>query len=181
MKAKTKTKTGKTFRKWHLAKTEADSTIVDLEFGFLRLMRAFNRFNENAVKSISGHTISAAEINLLHVIRMRDTGKSSAVLASLLNRDDYSNVQYGLKKLRDLKLIRVHSRSSSKQYSYDITAKGRALTEQFVQIREKRVTKPMQSIHEWESKLEDATDLIRLLTGIYEEAAREALVNWDDK
>lgn len=175
-----KSKKTKTFRKWHLAKTEKESTIVELEWALLRLMTAFNRFNENAIKSISGHALSASEVNLLHVIRMHNTPKTANVLASLLNRDDYSNIQYGLKKLRDLKLIRLHSKSGSKNYSYEMTDRGVKITDKFVDFREDNVSAPIDILHDWEQKFEETTKITRLLTGIYEEAGREALAYWNE-
>ncbi len=170
----------KSFRKWHLAKTKTDNTIVELEWALLRFMTAFNRYNENIVKSISGHALSASEVNLLHVIRMHDTPKTANILASLLNRDDYSNIQYGLRKLRDLKLIRLHSKSGAKQYSYEMTAKGTKITDKFVAFREEHISEPIETLQDWEEKFEATTQIARMLTGVYEEAAREALAYWEE-
>jgi len=170
----------KTLRKWHLAMSEEENSIVELEWSLLRLMTAFNRFNENAITSISGHSLNAGEINMLHVIRMHDTPKSASILASLLNRDDYSNIQYGLKKLRELKLIRIHSKSKAKQYTYEITSKGVKLTDTFVTMRSEHITEPIQSIHNWEDRFDELVIISRLLTGIFEEAAREALAYWEE-
>ena len=170
----------KSFRKWHLAKTETDNTIVELEWALMRFMTAFNRYNENIVKSISGHTLSASEINLLHVLRMHDTPKTAGVLASLLNRHDYSNIQYGLRKLRELKLIRLHAKSGTKQYSYEMTAEGTKITDKFVVFREENISEPIGRLHDWEEKFDATTQITRKLTGIYEDAAREALAYWED-
>lgn len=168
------------FRKWHLVQTEVDNSTVEFEWALLRLNTAFNRFNENAGKTVSGSSINSGEMNLLHVIRMHDSPKSANVLATLLNRDDYSNIQYGLKKLRALGLIKIHSRSKGKQYDYQITEKGKQLTDKFVELRDKYVTEPVELLQDWKHNFEVATRIARMMTGIYEEAARQALAYWDE-
>ena len=41
-----KKRSKKILRKWHLAMNEEENSIVELEWALLRLMTAFNRFNE---------------------------------------------------------------------------------------------------------------------------------------
>jgi predicted MarR family transcription regulator len=168
------------YRKWHLVKSDIDNSTVEFEWALMRLNTAFNRFNENAGKTISGFPMNSGEMNLLHVIRMHDTPKSASILATLLNRDDYSNIQYGLKKLRNLDLIKIHSKSKGKQYDYEVTELGRELTDKFVALRDNYVTEPVQLLQDWKSNLEITTRIARLMTGIYEEAARQALAYWDE-
>lgn len=164
----------KMIKPWHLAITPDEDKIVQFEAGLLRLIRDFNRFAEIATTSLSGILISAAEINLLHILRMHDTPKSAAILANLLNRDDHSNIQYGLKKLRELKLIRKHKMSTKKVFYYEVTEKGVEVTDEYAALKREIVNNTIYSISEWEDRIENATEFMRLFTGIFHEAAHVA-------
>ena len=165
-------------RSWHLVRSHSDNEIVELEWILLRLMRSFNRFNEQMIFSRFGISLSAAELNLLHVIRMHDTSKTASALARLLNReDDQSNVQYGLKKLRDMKMIRTHPKSKTTTFQYEATKRGIEITDAYAEFKKKYVNVAITSISDWESKLEQTKELLRFITGIYDEASYVAMTS----
>jgi predicted MarR family transcription regulator len=163
-------------RAWHLVRTHADNEIVELEWTLLRLMRSFNRFNEQTIASRFDISLSAAELNLLHVIRMHDTPKTANALARLLNReDDQSNVQYGLKKLREMKMIRTHPKSKATMFQYEATKRGIEITDAFAEFKKKYINDAVESINDWEARIGQTKELLRFITGIYDEASYVAM------
>ncbi len=165
-----------TIREWHLVRTHADNEIVELEWILLRLMRSFNRFNEQMIASRFNISLSAAELHLLHVIRMHDTPKTASSLARLLNReDDQSNVQYGLKKLRDMKMIRTNSKSKATTFQYEATKRGIEITDAYAEFKKKYINDAIISITEWEPRIGQTKELLRFITGIYDEATYLAM------
>ncbi|MGE3599495.1 MAG: winged helix DNA-binding protein [Dehalococcoidia bacterium] len=163
-------------RSWHLVRSHADNEIVELEWILLRLMRSFNRFNEQMIASRFDISLSAAELHLLHVIRMHGTPKTANMLARLLNReDDQSNVQYGLKKLRDMKMIRTHPKSKATTFQYEATKLGIEITDAFAEFKKKYINEAITEIRDWEGRIEHTKEFLRFITGIYDEASYLAM------
>ena len=171
---------GKTeaLKPWHLVRNKADNEIVELEWALLRLMRSFNRFNEQVILNEFDISLSAAELNLLHVIRMNDTPKTASALARLLSReDDQSNVQYGLKKLRDMNMIRTHPKSKKTAFQYEATKKGIEITNAYAEFKRRYVNSAIESISDWENRLAQCKEFLRFITGIYDEATYVAMTS----
>ena len=109
---------------------------------------------------------------ILHVIRMQNRPKSGATIARLLNRDDLPNIQYSLRKLEASGLIEKLKESGTKNYTYTITKLGETLTNEYSRLRSEILIRKLRGLSEFEARVEDATDLLSILTGIYEESAR---------
>ncbi|MEQ8166838.1 MAG: winged helix DNA-binding protein [Alphaproteobacteria bacterium] len=159
-------------KSWHLARDAEEISLTELEFAILRFVSAFNRFNEVGIRTASGHVLSANEIVLLNVIRMQDRPKSAAVLGTLMNRDDHSNIQYSLRKLRDLKLIRLKPGSKKKSYEYLVTPEGTAATENFAELKRQVLGPMIRSMALPGKKIDATTDLVHILTGVFDEGTR---------
>lgn len=161
-------------RKWHLAQNQHEIELSEFEYAALRFMAAFNRWNETAALAASGEALTATELSLLHVIRMQDRPKSSAMVANLLNRDDHSNIQYGLRKLRKLDLITARKDPKRKGFEYEVTARGQRLTDDHGELAREIIYPATRSIDGSSEKLVAASDLLRMLTGVFDEGARLA-------
>ncbi len=161
-------------RRWHLAHDVHEIEVTEFKYAAMRMNAAFQRWNEAAMLAAGGEPLTFTEANMLHVIRMQERPKSISVIANLLNRDDVPNLQYGLRKLRSLGLIRPTSTAHRKNFEYEVTAKGRALTDRFAEIATELVYSSTRSVSNMEDKLVAAADLLRLMTGILDEAARVA-------
>src|SRR4051794_31789505 len=119
------------YRGWHLAKTEFEYQVTSFEWSLTRMNEAFARFvTELGILTTAGE-MKYSEHMILHAIRMQDRPKSGATIARLLNRDDLQNVQYSLRKLESLELIRKIRERGSAQAAYEITEKGRGCTESY--------------------------------------------------
>jgi predicted MarR family transcription regulator len=161
-------------RRWHLARDPHEIELTEFEYAAIRFYAAFQRWNEAAVQAAGGGPLTFTEASMLHVIRMQERPKSISLIANLLNRDDLSNLQYGLRKLRSLDLIRTTGAASRKDYAYEVTARGRSLTDRIAAIATELVFSSTRSLANVEPKLVASADLLRLMTGIFDEAARIA-------
>ena len=95
-----------------------------------------------------------------------------AQIARQLNRDDIPNVQYCLRKLEKMRLCRKVREKASKSFAYEVTAAGRALTDNYASMRRHLLTEQSTIIGQVDQKLAEATKLINLMTGLYDEAGR---------
>jgi len=169
------------YRGWHLAKTDFEYRVTAFEWSLMRLNEAFARFvTELGTLSIASE-LKYSEHMILHAIRMQDRAKGGPTIARLLNRDDLQNVQYSLRKLESLDLIRKSREPGSAQAAYEITDKGRERTDQYRDLRAELLIKRVDQIQDSPEQLEALTRLMSMLTGVYEEAAREcATITPDD-
>lgn len=169
------------YRGWHLAKTELEYRVTAFEWSLAQLNEAFARFVTELGTLTTASELKYAEHMILHAIRMQDRAKGGATIARLLNRDDLQNVQYSLRKLESLALIRKTREPGSTQAAYEITDKGRQRTDQYRDVRAELLIKRIDQIHNSPEQLEALTRLMSMLTGVYEEAAREcATITPDD-
>lgn len=159
------------YRAWHLAKTDFEYRVTSFEWSLARLNEAFARFvTELGTVTITGE-LKFGEHMILHAIRMQDRAKGGATIARLLNRDDLQNVQYSLRKLESHALIR--KTAGGAQATYEITDKGRACTDQYRDARAELLIRRVEQIQNGPEQLEALTRLMSMMTGAYEEAARE--------
>ncbi len=160
------------YRDWHLAKDETEFRITELEFTMLRALEAFVRWVASADEIVGLSELKHSEHLILHVIRMQNRPKSGATIARLLNRDDLPNIQYSLRKLESAGYIKKMKEEGTKNYTYMVTKDGKKRTDDYAELRSEIFIKRLKNIAEFEAQLKDATNLLSLLTGIYEECSR---------
>lgn len=160
------------YRNWHLAKDETEFKLTELEFAVLRVLEAFARWIATTDEMVGLSELKHGEHVILHVIRMQNRPKSGATIARLLNRDDLPNIQYSLRKLENSNLIEKSKETGSKIHTYTITELGERLTNEYSRLRSEILIKKLRSISDFETRVENATEILSILTGIYEESAR---------
>lgn len=160
------------YRNWHLAKDETEFKLTELEFSVLRVLEAFSRWVASVDEMVGLSELKHGEHVIMHVIRMQNRPKSGATIARLLNRDDLPNIQYSLRKLESSGLIEKSKEAGTKNYTYSITDLGERLTNEYSRLRSEILIRKLRSIAEFDSRVEDATELLSFLTGVYEESAR---------
>lgn len=161
-------------RTWHLAHDQHEIELTEFEYAALRMNAAFERWNEAAIRAAGEPSLTYSEASILHVIRMQERPKRISVIANLLNRDDIGNLQYSLRKLRSLGLIRPAGTRSRKNFEYEVTARGRDVTDRVAEIAGELIFASTRELASVNDKLAAAAGLLRLMTGILDEAARVA-------
>ena len=118
-----------------------------------------------------GSSFSGADTAILHVVRMHERPKSISEIGRLLNRDDLSNLQYGIRKLVNSGVIEKSEKSDSKKdVTYVVTDLGCEITDKFAQFRRElliTLTKSMST----DISLVDAARVLNLMSGMYDQAA----------
>lgn len=160
------------YRRWHLAKSPEELKITEFEYGVIRFHEAFARCAQSMLSISAGLELGFPEQTILHVIRMQNRPKGAATIARLVNRDDIPNIQYSLRKLEAMKLIRKIREKGVKSYNYTVTSLGEHVTNEYSKVRTQLLTKHLAAIADIEERIGDAGELLSLLTGIYEEVAR---------
>jgi predicted MarR family transcription regulator len=164
------------YRSWHLAKSDPEFKIAEFEWSLIRFYESFTRFVlATGVVAITANVeLKHQEHVILHVIRMQDRPKTSAMIGRLMNRDDIPNIQYSLRKLETAGLIEKRQDTNSKTYSYCASDLGVRLTDEYYKVRKEILVQRLGEISDTEEKFERYARFMSLLTGIYDEAARVA-------
>ena len=164
----------KYYRNWHLAKDDTELKLTEFEFAVMRIQEAFARWVTAADEMVGLSELKHAEHIILHVIRMQNRPKSGVTIARLLNRDDLPNIQYSLRKLESAGLIEKNKEPGSKVFTYAITPLGEQMTNEYSKLRRELLIRNVRSLSKFDSRVEDATQLLSIMTGIYEECARNS-------
>ena len=162
------------YRNWHLAKDETELNITEVEYAVIRFHEAFTRWIITIGELTGMAELKYTEHVILHVIRMQDRPKSTATIARLINRDDMPNIQYSLRKLEGAGLVRKRKEKGAKLYVYEITPRGVTVTDEYARIRSELLVKNLQALTDIEKRAADTAQMLSILTGLYEEAARNS-------
>lgn len=156
---------------WHLAEDDYEVDLTELEFSMLRASAAFDRWRSDCMACCFESSFSGADTAVLHVVRMHDRPKSISDIGRLLNRDDHSNLQYGIRKLVNAGVIEKSGTSDSKKgVTYVATDLGCEITDRFAQFRRElliALTKSMST----DINMADVSKVLNLLAGIYDQAS----------
>jgi predicted MarR family transcription regulator len=162
------------YRNWHLAKDETELSITELEYGVIRFHEAFTRWITTIGELTGMGGLKYTEHVIIHVIRMQDRPKTTATIARLINRDDMPNIQYSLRKLESAGLIRKRKEKGAKNYAYEMTARGLAVTDEYAKIRTELLVNNLQALTGIDRRAADTAQMLSIMTGIYEESARNS-------
>ena len=156
---------------WHLAKNDYEIELSELEFSLLRVSSAFERWRADCMACCFDQPFSGADTAVLNVIRMHDRPKSISDIGRQLNRDDQSNLQYGIRKLVKAGVIEKASTGDSKKgVTYVVTELGREATDKYAQFRRELLITLTQSITTDQS-LTEVGRVLNLMAGMYDQAA----------
>lgn len=156
---------------WHLARDEYEVGLTELEFAILRVSAASERWRSDCMACCLDASFSGADTAVLHVIRMHDRPKSISEIGRLLNRDDLSNLQYGVRKLVNAGVIeKTGSNDSKKGVTYVVTRLGCEITDRFAEFRKELLISLTQSMST-DISLANVARVLNLLSGIYDQAS----------
>ena len=144
------------YRNWHLAKDETEFKVTEMEFALMRVIEAFARWVAAADEIVGLSELKHAEHVILHVIRMQNRPKSGA-------------------KLESSGLIHKNKEVGTKNHTYSITKMGERLTNEYSKLRSDILMRKFRSLTDFDERVENATELLSIITGIYEESARTSV------
>lgn len=160
-------------KKWHLAEDSKEAEVTEFELQLWRVFNGFTRWVEECEKSANGSGLTAYELSILHIIRMKGRPKSGVDIGKLLNRSDNFNIGYTIKKLVKMGLVKKSKVSSknSKSTQYEITEAGIKNTSVYRDVRLKLL---VNKFYDEGISLSEMTRTISQLKTTYEEAEQAA-------
>ena len=155
----------------HLASGRS-AELSEFEFGMIIASNAFNRWAVRCMTAAGVTDMTITDVLVLHHINHRAREKKLADIAFILNIEDTHVVNYSLKKLQGLGLVKTERRG--KEVLYSTNQQGQALCQRYHEIREQVLVSGLTGSGAEGFELSEMARFLRVLSGLYEQAARAA-------
>jgi predicted MarR family transcription regulator len=155
----------------HLA-SGALPALSEFEFGMTMLNHAFHRWMVRCMTAAGVPDLSPFDVLVLHNVNHRGKAKRLADICLVLNVEDTHVVNYSLKKLEKLKLIK--GGKAGKEKVVTATAAGQQACERYRTVREALLVPPVMATGLDPARLSAFAAELRALSGQYDQAARTA-------
>jgi predicted MarR family transcription regulator len=155
----------------HLA-SGALPALSEFEFGMIMTVHAFNRWMVRCMAAAGRPGMSATEILILHTVRHRERPKRLADILLVLDIEDAHVATYAIRKLEDSGLVATGRAGKEKLVA--ATEAGAALCAAYAEVRERLLARPLRASGPAEAHLSEMAQLMRTLSGFYDQAARAA-------
>lgn len=155
----------------HLASGESPA-LSEFEFGLILVGHAFERWMVRCMAAAGVKDLSPLDVLVLHTVNHRARAKKLADICLVLNVEDTHTVNYSLKKLEKLKLLKTGR--SGKEKTVSITPAGEQACLAYREVREALLVRSIRSLGMDEKVLQEVAQRMRALSGHYDQAARSA-------
>ncbi len=155
----------------HLA-SGAMPALSEFEFGLILVSHAFHRWMVRCMASAGVPDLSYMDVLILHNVNHRGKPKRLADICLVLNMEDTHVVNYSLKKLERLKLVK--SGRQGKEKVVTVTPAGEKACLKYREVREALLIKAVKSLGLDERGMSEIAARMRALSGNYDQAARAA-------
>lgn len=155
----------------HLA-AGSSPALSELEYGLILAVHAFDRWIVRCMAAAGLANLSPIEVLILHIVRHRDRAKRFADIALILDIEETHVIAYALRKLETAGLVKTKREGKEKIVS--ATEAGINLCSRYSEVREQLLVKPLRSSGPSEVALSDAGEMLRAISGYYNQAARSA-------
>jgi predicted MarR family transcription regulator len=144
----------------------------EFEFGLIVAGNAFHRWIVHCMSAAGLKDLMPLDVLVLHHVTHRARNKRLADICFIMNVEDTHLINYSLKKLQNLGV--VASSKSGKDVTYASTEAGRQSVEKYRSIRESCLIDALNADDGLNRDIGELARLLRLLSGIYDQAARSA-------
>jgi predicted MarR family transcription regulator len=155
----------------HLAAGRS-AELSEFEFGLIIAGNAFGRWAMRCMTAAGVKDMTVTDVLVLHHVNHRAREKKLADIAFILNIEDTHIVNYSLKKLLGLGLVKAAKRG--KEVLYSTSEQGQALCQRYHEIREQMLVSALTGSGAEGFELSELARFLRVLSGLYEQAARAA-------
>ncbi|MGO4151999.1 winged helix DNA-binding protein [Cupriavidus sp. YAF13] len=152
--------------------SERSPELSEFEFGLNTAYNAYSRWVVRCMGASGVRDLTFLDVLVLHHVNHRARPKRLADICFVLNVEDTHLVTYALKKLQGLAL--VEGERIGKEATYITTPAGTEACARYREIREQCLTSNFSAGSAENVEIGELARLLRVLTGLYEQAARSA-------
>jgi len=144
----------------------------EFEFGLIVSGNAFHRWIVHCMSAAGLKDLTPLDVLVLHHVTHRARDKRLADISFIMNVEDTHLINYALKKLQGLGV--VVSSKNGKEVTYAATEEGRRYVQRYREIRESCLINALKADEGLNRDIGELARLLRVLSGVYDQAARSA-------
>ena len=144
----------------------------EFEFGLIVAGNAFNRWVVHCMSAAGLGDLTPLDVLVLHHVSHRARDKRLSDICFIMNIEDTHLINYSLKKLLGLGV--VASRKNGKEVTYASTESGNQYVQRYRDIRESCLIDALKADDSLNRDIGELARLLRVLSGVYDQAARSA-------
>jgi len=157
--------------------SERAAELSEFEYGLIVATNAFNRWITRCMAAAGFPDAGPLDVLVLHSVNHRARDKKLSDICFVLNIEDSHTVNYALKKLTKAGLVEGTKRG--KEIFYATTEEGQEACAKYREIREDCLVGAVEAFaggrdSDLNDQIGDAAELLRALSGLYDQAARSA-------
>ena len=157
--------------------SERAAELSAFEYGLYIASNAFERWIVRCMAAAGQPELGSLDVMVVHTVNHRARDKRLADICFVLSIEDSHTVNYALKKLTRLGLVARDKRG--KEIFYATTEAGEALCLKYREVREACLVNAFSAFASGQgeglnAEIGQAADLLRALSGLYDQAARAA-------
>ncbi len=157
--------------------SERAAALSEFEYGLYIAANAFERWIVRCMSAAGLEELGPLDVMVLHTVNHRARDKKLADICFVLNIEDTHTVNYALKKL--VKHALVAGSKRGKEIFYTTTDAGQDACGKYREVREDCLIAAFEVFsgdrgREINEQIRETADLIRALSGLYDQAARSA-------
>jgi predicted MarR family transcription regulator len=155
----------------HLVSPQS-AELSEFEFGLIVAGNAFHRWIAHCMSAAGLKDLTPLDVLVLHHVTHRARDKRLADICFIMNVEDTHLINYALKKLQNLGVV-VGSKNG-KEVTYASTELGRGYVQRYREIREACLINALKADDSLNRDIGELARLLRVLSGMYDQAARAA-------
>lgn len=160
------------------ANRRSERLMNEFENGLVTTYLAFQRWTDKCMRSVGELSLTFTDIIVLHVVAQCSRGTRLHDISFMLNIEDRHVVAYSLCKLENQGLIT--GTKQGKEKFYHATQRGEEIRAAYQEVRSSLLISSMSRLQGSETELKTCAEFLRIISGIYEQAARRATLSESD-
>ena len=144
----------------------------EFEFGLIVAGNAFHRWIVHCMSAAGLSDLTPLDVLVLHHVSHRARDKRLSDICFIMNVEDTHLINYSLKKLQGLGV--VASRKNGKEVTYASTELGGQSVQRYRDIRVSCLIHAVKADEGLNRDIGELARLLRVLSGVYDQAARSA-------
>ncbi len=144
----------------------------EIEYGMIIAYNAFSRWMTRCMSAAGNTDLTPLEILVLHNTNHRGRDKRLTDICFLLNIEDTHTVNYALRKLMKMELLKSEKRG--KEVFYSTSPKGETLCDAYREMRDRCFLDGLTRLDMTGEEMREIAASLRALSGQYDQASRAA-------
>ncbi len=162
----------KTRGQWESIYDARAGAMTQFELSLIVAKNAFEQWVMRCGAAAGANGLSPLDLLVLHMIKLKDRKKRVSDICFALKVEDTHTVSYAIKKMTKAKL--VESEKIGTETFFSVTPAGLDLIECYADVRRRCLIQSLTVLADTEPDLAALADMLRALSGFYEQAARRA-------